>query len=150
MISPLEDRWTAGRHDGGTMARVKRLRTAILPDMVTGNLSEEERAERWRHFADLYLVQQLHGYPDDYFDEPTPERILETVERYEEDLTDKARAHFPIRAVIMVGDAIEVGMERDRSQASDPVTAAVRESMEALLESSKAFRRQPPTGTELS
>lgn len=150
LLSPLEVHWTGGRHDGGTMARVKRLRTAILPDMVTGNLGDAEKAERWRYLADLYLVQQLHGYPDDYFDEPSPERILETVERYEEDLTDKARAHFPIRAVIMVGDAIEVGVERNRSQESDPVTAAVREGMEAMLEASKAFRREPPTGTELA
>jgi 1-acyl-sn-glycerol-3-phosphate acyltransferase len=150
LLSPLEVHWTGGRHDGGTMARVKRLRTAILPEMVTGNLGDAEKAERWRYLADLYLVQQLHGYPDDYFDEPSPERILETVERYEEDLTDKARAHFPIRAVIMVGDAIEVGTERDRLQESDPVTAAVRESMEAMLEASKAFRREPPTGTELA
>ena len=115
LLSPLEVQWCAGRHDGDAMARVKRLRSAILPEMVTGDLTEAERAERWRHLADVYLVQQLHCYTGDYLDDPTPERILETVERYEEDLTDVARPHFPIRTIIVVGDAIEVSGARDHA-----------------------------------
>ena len=56
-------------------------------------------AVRWlRQLADLYLAQQLHCYSGDYLaDAPTPERLLETVERYEEDLTDTARPHPPPR-----------------------------------------------------
>jgi 1-acyl-sn-glycerol-3-phosphate acyltransferase len=150
LLIPLENQWSAGRHDGDVMARVKRLRSAILPDMVTGDLAESDRAARWRYLADVYLVQQLHGYPGDYIENPTPERILETVERYEEDLTDVARPHFPIRAVITVGDAIEVSATKDRSQDPDPVTMQIRVQMEKLLESSKAHRRIIPTGTELS
>jgi 1-acyl-sn-glycerol-3-phosphate acyltransferase len=149
LLTPLEDQWTAGRHDGDTMARVKRLRSAILPEMVTGELTETDRAARWRHLADVYLVQQLHCYTGDYTENPTPERILETVERYEEDLTDVARPHFPIRAVITVGDAIEVTAARDRSHEVDPITAEIRQRMEELLESSKASRKVSPTGTEI-
>lgn len=150
LLTPLENQWTAGRHDGDAMARVKRLRSAILPEMVTGNLSHEERADRWRHLADVYLVQQLHCYPGDYFDNPTPERILETVERYEEDLTDLARPHSPIRAIITVGDAIEVSATRERSQDADPITTEIRRQLESLLESTKAQRKIAPTGTEIS
>ena len=148
LLKPLEDQWCASRHDGDAMIRVKRLRSAILPDMVNGELSEAQRAARWRHLADAYLVQQLHCYPGNYIENPTPERILETVERYEEDLTDVARAHFPLRAVITVGDAIEVGATRDRSLETDPVTAEVRRQMETLLESSKACRKTAPTGMD--
>ena len=150
LLTPLEDQWTAGRHDGDAMARVKRLRSAILPDMVTGGLTEADRAARWRHLADVYLVQQLHCYPGDYIEHPTPERILETVERYEEDLTDVARPHFPIRTVITVGDAIEVTAARDRSHEVDPITTEIRQRIEELLESSKASRKVAPTGTEIS
>ncbi len=150
LLTPLENRWTPGRHDGDTMARVKRLRTAILPDMVTGDLTEQERASRWRQLADVYLVQQLHCYPGDYIENPTPERILETVERYEEDLTDLARAHFPIRAIITVGDAIEVGAARDKSHDTDPLTTEIRQRVEALLDSTKQQRKVSPTGTEIS
>ena len=150
LLTPLEDQWTSGRHDGDVMARVKRLRSAILPEMVTGELTESDRASRWRHLADVYLVQQLHCYTGDYTENPTPERILETVERYEEDLTDIARPHFPIRAVITVGDAIEVTATRDRSHEVDPITAEIRQRMEELLESTKACRKIAPTGTEIS
>lgn len=146
LLAPLEAQWCAGRNDGDAMARLKRLRTAILPEMITSDLTEAERAARWRQLADLYLVQQLHCYPGDYIEQPTAERILETVERYEEDLTDVARAHPPLRAIITVGEAVEVGATRDRSRASDPATAEVRERLDAMLEQSKALRRITPTG----
>ena len=130
------------------MIRVKRLRAAILPDLVSGELSEAERAARWRHLADLYLVQQLYCYSGDHLDDPAPEHLLETVERYEEDLTDIARPHCPIRAVVTVGDAIEVSAARDRSAEADPVTLELRHQMEMLLETSKGERRLQPTGTD--
>jgi hypothetical protein len=117
--------------------------------LVNGDLIEEQRAERWRHLADVYLVQQLHCYPGNYFENPTPERILETVERYEEDLKDIARPHFPMRAVITVGDAIEVDATRDRSLNADPITTEVRQRIEEMLESSKSHRRHKPTGTDI-
>lgn len=72
-------------------------------------------------------------------------RLLETVERYEEDLTDKALPHSPIRAVITVGDAIELSAVRDQSPEGDPLTTQIRQQMEQLLESSKAQRRIQPT-----
>lgn len=148
LLVPLEDQWCASRHDGDVMDRVKRLRTAILPEMVHGELSEAERTSRWRQLADCYLIQQLHCYPGDYIEQPTPERILETVERYEEDLTDIARPHPPIRAVITVGDAIEVPTERQKHHATAPLSEEIRKQMETLLESTKAARRIQPTGTE--
>ncbi len=82
-------------------------------------------------------------------EDPTPERVLETVERYEEDLTDVSRPHSPMRAVVTVGKAIEVAATRDKSQPGDPVTVAVRQEMEALLEASKAHRKVVPTNSDI-
>jgi 1-acyl-sn-glycerol-3-phosphate acyltransferase len=149
LLNPLENQWTNGRHDGDAMARVKRLRAAILRGMLKGGISEQEREARWRQLAELYLVQQLHCYPGDYIENATPERILETVERYEEDLTDIARPHFPIRAVITVGDAIEVDATRNRSREPDPISIELHQRMEVMLESTKTNRRINPTGTDL-
>ena len=124
------------------MARIKRLRTAIVPDIIQGELTEAERARRWRQFADLYLAQQLHCYSGDYLaDAPAPERLLETVERYEEDLTDRARPHPPLHAVISIGDAIEASPTRDRSADSDPIANELRRQLETMLEESKTRRR---------
>ena len=59
LLSPLEREWIQGRRETDSMARIKRLRSAILPEIVHGELTEEERARRWRQLADLYFAQQL-------------------------------------------------------------------------------------------
>ena len=42
LLEPLEREWAGGRREPDSMTRIKRLRAAILPDMVHGELSEEE------------------------------------------------------------------------------------------------------------
>ena len=135
LLVPLEDQWCHGKRDGHIVARVKRLRSAILPDMVSGEISPAERDRRWRQLADIYLAQQLSWYPPDYVrSRPTPERILETVERFEEDLTDRARVHRPLHCVIQVAEAIEVSPERERGSAIDPLLARIHEQVQAMLD----------------
>jgi hypothetical protein len=125
------------------MTRIKRLRSAIIPEIIQGELAETELSRRWRHLAELYLAQQLHCYSGDYLaGEPSPERLLETVERYEEDLTDRARPHSPIHAVISVGKAIEAAPTRDRSAEGDPIATELRHQLETMLEESKTRRRK--------
>jgi len=143
LLSPLEAQWLkAPRRDKDTMERIKALRTAIVPDLLDETISEDDKAARWRQLADLYLVQQLHCYPGRYLDtSDAPERLLETVERFEEDLTDVARPHTPVRAFVMIGDAIEVSSERPRGVSADPVTLAVRQQLEALMQKSLAHRK---------
>jgi 1-acyl-sn-glycerol-3-phosphate acyltransferase len=148
LLQPLEQEWTGGRREPDPMTRIKRLRTAILPEMAHGEVTEEESARRWRQLADLYVAQQLHCYSGDYLaDAPTPERLLETVERYEEDLTDMARPHPPIHAVISVGEAIEAAPTRDRHAESDPIANELRRQLEQMLEESKTRRRARQTST---
>ncbi len=143
LLAPLEKEWLKGRRAETTVERVKLLRIAILPDMVAGELPEAERARRWRQLADVYLAQQLHNYPPNYFaPAPTPERLLETVERFEEDLTDNVRVHAPLRAVVSIGTAIEVAATREKSADGDPLVAEIRRQLEAMLEETKGQRRQ--------
>jgi 1-acyl-sn-glycerol-3-phosphate acyltransferase len=135
LLSPLETEWLKGKKtEGNVTARVKALRTAILPDMVTGEMPEDERARRWKQLADIYLAQQLFFYPPDYFSTPpTPEQLLETVERFEEDLTDAVRVHRPIRVAIEIGDAIEISPVRERGPDGDPVMTRVHSEIETML-----------------
>jgi hypothetical protein len=139
ILRPQEDEWTKGRHDGSVVARVKALRTAILPGLVAGDLPAEERLRRDRQLEDLYLAQQIACYPPTYIEgTPTPERLLETVERFEEDLTDDVRAVRWFRAVLDVGEAIEVTPERQRGANGDAVMTALREQLETMLAASLA------------
>ncbi|MBI5095963.1 MAG: 1-acyl-sn-glycerol-3-phosphate acyltransferase [Candidatus Hydrogenedentes bacterium] len=141
LLTPLEHEWLAGKRQTGVTARVKAIRAAIVPDMAAGSITEEERARRWRQLADVYLAQQAALYPADYFDDPpTPEQLLETVERFEEDLTDTARVHRPIHVRVEVGEAIEVSPNRERGVDTDPVMARVRTDLETMLARSKESR----------
>ena len=109
----METEWVNGNNDGHPVARVKRLRAAILPDMIKGELDEAEKTRRWRMLEDAALAQQLYHYPPNYVGDGAPKsRMIETVERFEEDLTGKVSVHGPVEAKIMVGDAIEVGTHR--------------------------------------
>jgi 1-acyl-sn-glycerol-3-phosphate acyltransferase len=140
VLKPLEEVYLKGRTESVTIERVKKLRAAIVPALITGNLASEERDRRWRHLADCYFAQQLACYPIGYLDgEPTVERILETVERFEEDLTDKATIHRPLQCHIDIGPAIEVGPDRPRG--SDPVMAQLRTNLESMLAASASLCR---------
>lgn len=143
LLVPLEAEWVKGRREKEIVGRVKLLRIAMLPEMVAGGLPEAEMQRRWRQLADIYLAQQLAFYPPDYLaTEPTPERFLETVEKFEEDLTDVARIHSPMRAVVDVGEAIEVSPERTRTaDGGDPLMATIRERLEAMLAESRSNPR---------
>lgn len=142
LLTPLEAEWLKGRREPEVVQRVKLLRAAMVPEMATGSLSDAERERRWRQLADVYLAQQLAFYPVGYWGEnPTPERLLETAERFEEDLTDVARVHRPMRAVVDVGEAIAVSPERPRGADGDPLMAAIREQLEGMLAASLAEGR---------
>ena len=115
---------------------VKNLRTAIVPDMVHNNVSQQDRQRRWRHLAKCYYVQQMSHYPKKYVRQSQPniiEHILETVERFEEDFTDKVSKHPPLHVVVQVGEAIPVEPQRDRKAESDPVMDGNHDPQTAML-----------------
>ena len=133
LLGPLESEWLKGERSLHVAERVRKLRIAVLPDMLKDDLPEAERARRWAQLADMYLAQQLSCYPPQYLAAaPTPERLLETVERFEEDLTDECRAHHPLRVRVTVGDAIVVSPERERGGA-DPVVAGIERQLQQML-----------------
>ena len=117
------------------MGRVKDLRAAILPDLIDGEISNAQRDCRWKQLANCYLAQQLSLYPRDYVSRENnlPEHLLETVERFEEDLTDTARVHGPLHVVIRVGEPIDVSKQRDRKAATDPIMTGIETQLTNML-----------------
>ncbi len=70
----------------------------------------------------IYLAQQVASYPPAYLTPPTTvTRVLETVERFEEDLTDRTRVHRGLHAVIQIGPAIEVPADKTPRDQEDPI-----------------------------
>jgi hypothetical protein len=69
-----------------------------------------------------------------------PERVVETLERLQEDFTDTMSIHRPFHAVIQVGEAIPVGTERVRDELGDPVMAEVRRQLQTMINDLAAER----------
>jgi hypothetical protein len=137
ILVPMEQEWLGG--PGGVkektvVGRVKQLRIAIVREMIDGDLSDQERSRRWDQLADMYLAQQLGHYPPDYIrSSPTPERMLETVEKFEEDLTDQCRIYRPISVSVQVGEPIVVATQRVRGQSEDPLMSQLESQLHQML-----------------
>ena len=146
MLTPLEKRYeTSGGRS--IYIRVQQVRTKLLPDLIAGKLNDTETAVRHRELKTLYSVQEMACYPRDYLgDNPSAERILETVERLEENLTDRVTVHRPYDCVMQVGDAIEVPVRRQRRipgeavatdstpTEADPLTLQVENAIQTMVD----------------
>ena len=136
LLNPIEQEWFSGtKEEEGVISRIKSLRMVIVPEMTRNELSREEHRRRWKQLASIYLVQQLSFYPEDYLRAPTSvDRVLETVERLEEDLTDVVTPHPPYKVVIDVGESIEVSPQRDRDAETDPLMDRIRDDLQKMLD----------------
>ena len=136
LMGPLEEEWLgATAEDGGIQARVKNLRMKIFPELSRKEVDRTERARRWKHLERTYLAQQIDVYPEQYLTEfKSVDRILETLEKFEEDLFEHSRIHGNLKVVIDVGEAIEVPTKRDRSAELDPLMAEIRQSIQVMLD----------------
>ncbi len=135
LLVPLEEEWLGGaKKDDGIAVRIKNLRVQIFPEMSRAEIEPVERERRWKQLADTYLAQQIACYPDRYVVEsPSVDRILETCEKFEEDMTDKARLHGNLKVVINIGEPIEVSTKRERGVSEDPLMSQIRADINAML-----------------
>ncbi len=135
LLVPLEEEWLGGGQTGPVVPRVKNLRMRMMPEMINGEVNEDRRQRLRRQFVDIYLAQQVSCYPPDYLDERNSvDRILETVERFEEDITDQARIHGHLKAVIDIGEPIEVSSKRDKKAKADPLMVEIGERLQGMLD----------------
>jgi 1-acyl-sn-glycerol-3-phosphate acyltransferase len=134
LLSPLEREWLGREQHEGIAVRIKNLRMKIFPELSRNKLSANERQRRWSHLEDTYLAQQVDCYPENYITEhPSIDRILETVEKFEEDLTDTCTIHGHLKAIIDIDTPIEVSTERDRRSSDDPLMSQIQIRLESKL-----------------
>src|SRR5436190_13707369 len=110
---------------------------------MAGRVTPEERERRWHDLAAAYYAHQVSHYPRDYIlrEKNLPERVVETVERLQEDFTDHMRVHEPYHTVIQVGEAIPVGTQRIRDELGDPVMAEIRRQLQTMINEMAAERK---------
>lgn len=136
LLGPLELEWLGTVQSGNLIPRIKQLRSKMVPYLTAGTLSPDQRDKIWRQLASIYLAQQVGSYPSDYIARPTTvTRVLETVERLEEDLTDRSRVHRPLHVVIQIGQALAIGTDKAPKDQEDPVMVQLRVHLQDMLDS---------------
>lgn len=135
LLHPLEEEWLGGTADGGIASRIKNLRMKIFPEVSRAQVDAAERARRWLQLEDTYLAQQVDCYPGQYITAlPSVDRILETVEKFEEDLENTCRVHRKMKVVMDVCEPIEVSPKRDRTAKSDPLMLEIQSALEERIQ----------------
>lgn len=134
LLTPLDERLLGRKQSGSLVPRIKQLRAKLVPRLTQSDTSQTQRSEIWQSLGDIYDAQQIWSYPEGYLDQPTDTRLLETVERYEEDLLDRARIHRPLHAILEVGEAIDADAPKPRAGQSDPILSAIENQLRSMLD----------------
>lgn len=139
VLSGLEKVHGGAPNDSTTPERIKTLRQRILKQME--RLPEDDAGRKPYQDAldDLFLVVQLFSYPGDYVaEEPSIERIAETLDKFEEDVIGDGLRSAAIRAArratLALGEPIPVEPSQDRRGASAALTALLEERVQSLLD----------------
>jgi len=113
--------------------RVKSLRRQLIETLCEESADPARLAAAREALDDVHMVLQLFSYPGDYVaSAPTPLRMAETIEKFEEDLTS-GRYAAPVgrrRAQVTLGTPIDVraqlGQTKARQAAGDLTTSLER------------------------
>jgi hypothetical protein len=138
ILGRIELRHAGKVRDDTVPVRVKELRRACLERLADPATTADEAARLRRDLHDLFMAMQSFSYPGDYVrEDPTLERVSETLMKFEEDFLGVAEAHphAPRRAVVRLGEPIDV---RERlANAGKPrlAAAALTSELEAKMQS---------------
>lgn len=82
------------------------------------------------------VAHWLNSYSDSYFaaDVVTDSRIVETIQRFQEFLIGKANRKFPLKAVLEVGDPIEVPAKKAPRGEADPLSKEIHAGITEIVD----------------
>ncbi len=150
VVSRLEQQHKVPNKGGIIPERVKEVRRAVIKAIEQDGTSPEAKSKLANDLDDLFFVIQLFSYPGDYVaQQPTIERIAETLDKFEEDVL---RADFPgihgrRRAVVRFGEPIPVPKEREARDAVEKWTDLVESRVQGLLDEINAEDSRSRSGS---
>ncbi len=131
-----ESKHGRGREDAHPV-RVKELRRTILTKANDNKTSSVEKKRLSHDLDDLFVVTQLFSYPGDYLrtQNPSIERIAETVDKLEEDVLQRHTASIRGRrtAVVEFGSPIPISAAKSRSVVNE-LTDTAQRRVQGLLD----------------
>ena len=137
LLGRLESRYDVRPADSTVPERVKALRQHSIKQMQ--ELTEEDpgRKQFEQDLDDLFLAVQAFSYPGNYVsEEPSIERMAETLDKFEEDVLgyETARIRGTRRVTVTFGEPIRVEPSKDKKGAAAELTRTMEERVQALLD----------------
>jgi 1-acyl-sn-glycerol-3-phosphate acyltransferase len=141
ILDRLEDKHVGKRRVDTVPVRIKELRRVCLEPLTDSSTPPERVAELRRDLNDIFVALQLFSYRGDYVrEEPTLERIAETLFKFEQDTlgSSAAKPKGQRRAIVRFGEPIDVGkrlaaLGKSRA-ASSQITDELEERIQGLLD----------------
>jgi 1-acyl-sn-glycerol-3-phosphate acyltransferase len=117
--------------------RVKELRHRTILALEQEHVDEETRRLCRDDLDDLFLTVQLYSYPGDYVaEEPTIERMAETLDKLEEDVLNRfsATVRGTRRAAVVFGQPITIERSTNRKTAIPQLTETLEQQVQLLVD----------------
>lgn len=111
LIEHIEQKHGALKHSGTIPARIKSLRQLIRKELSeeSTDSSNQRTRELYDELDHIFLAQQLYSYPGQYLrEQPSLNRIAETIYKLEEDVLEQEIHPTPRNAHVVFGEPIDV------------------------------------------
>ena len=137
ILKPLESKYGVENPSERIPERVKSVRQKAIEQLET--LADDFPGQNacYRDLDDVYLVTQMFSYPGDYVAEnPSIERMAETLDKFEEDILSNQTATIRGRrkAVICLGEPVNVSEIPKSKTATGDLAQQLEQSVQALLD----------------
>ena len=142
LIAMVEQKHLGKEHDGSPPERVKTLRARIRKQLIEpeAQLSGEQEKILYDDLEILFVAVQLYSYPGQYLrEEPTNNRIAETILKLEEDVLGEAVYAAPRDVHVRFGEPIDTAAflcdhSLDSKTGVGPLTALLSAKIQSMLE----------------
>jgi hypothetical protein len=140
ILEEKEQRFGIVRKTDAIPERVKELRRTFIEQLERPDLDRQSHLQLKRDMEDLFFVIQLYSYPGDYVAEnPTVERIAETLDKFEEDVLKVTypKPRGDRRATVAFGDPISIPADRGARDAVAELTSRLEQGVQGLLDANR-------------
>jgi len=137
ILSDIEVHYDITNQLGRIPERVKELRSRVILALGEEQLDAQRRAQLNDQLDDLFLAVQLYSYPGDYVaEEPSIERVAETLDKFEEDVLSRfsATVRGSRRAEVAFGEPIRVERSGNRRQATAALTEKMEQGVQEMID----------------
>jgi hypothetical protein len=136
ILRRLESSYSLDAGDSTVPERVKLLRQQAIRRMAESSEGGSERGRCEEDIADLFFAVQLFSYPGDYVaEDPSIERIAETIDKLEEDVlgVKTATIRGSRTATVTLGEPIPVPSGRSKGMSATELTQLLEARVQGLL-----------------